>query len=223
MRPTAGLARNAPERTAAAPAQRAAAIALVAALLALAVAFWGAYERHWRWTGFRGRADLWDWLHVLVLPLAFALTPLWFRHRRRLGRSRHVLLALFAAGFALLVALGYALHLRWTGFPGNTLWDWLELLVLPLAVVLLPVWVELAEGVKRRPLAAAAAAVAALVVTATGGYAYGWGWTGFRGNTLYDWLSLLVAPLALPLVLAPLATRWLMVAADEASDSRSAP
>ncbi|HZU20040.1 MAG TPA: hypothetical protein VE982_02355 [Gaiellaceae bacterium] len=223
MPPTAGLARSAPARPAATPAQRAATLGGAVAVAALAVAFWGAYDRHWRWTGLRGRADVWDWLHVLVLPVAFALTPLWFPHRQRLGRSRHVLLALFAGAFSLLVVLGYALHLRWTGFPGNTLWDWLELLVLPLAVVLLPVWVELADNVKRRHLAAAACVVAALVVTAIGGYAYDWRWTGFHGNTLYDWLSLLVAPLALPLVLAPLATRWFMAeAGEEASDRGSA-
>ena len=212
MRPTVAPASSG-ARPAGELAARVASIVLVLGAAALAVAFWGAYERHWRWTGFRGRADLWDWLHVLVLPVAFAVTPLWFRHRERLGRSRHLLVAAFAAGFALLVALGYAMHLRWTGFPGNTLWDWLELLVLPLAVVLLPVWVELADGIRPRHLAGAVCAVGALVVTAVGGYAYGWRWTGFHGNTLYDWLSLLVAPLALPLVLAPLATRWFMSAA----------
>jgi len=214
-RPTAGAARRPAGGAAAALAARVATAALLAGSAGLAVAFWGAYDRHWRWTGFRGRADLWDWLHVVVLPLAFAVMPLWFRHRSRLGRSRHLLVAAFGGAFALLVALGYALHLEWTGFPGNTLWDWLELLVLPLAVVLLPVWVEVAEAIRPRHLAGATCAAAALVVTAVGGYAYGWRWTGFHGNTLYDWLSLLVAPLALPLVLAPLATRWFMSEADE--------
>ncbi len=217
MRPTAAPASSAEDRSTGELAARIATAALVVGGAALAVAFWGAYERHWRWTGFRGRADLWDWLHIIVLPLAFAVTPLWFRHRDRLGRSRHLLVAAFGAGFALLVALGYAKHLQWTGFPGNTLWDWLELLVLPLAVVLLPVWVEVADGIRPRHLAGAAFALGALVVTAVGGYAYGWRWTGFHGNTLYDWLSLLVAPLALPLVLAPLATRWFMAAAEESS------
>ena len=111
--------------------------------------------------GFGGVASLaWDWLHVLVLPLAVTVAPLWLRHRDRLGRGRHLLLGLLVAAFALLVVLGYTLDLAWTGFPGNTLWDWLELLVLPLALGLLPVWVEVSQGVRPRHLAFGAAAEA---------------------------------------------------------------
>jgi len=115
---------------------RVAQTAAAAALAGLALAVWGGYARHWRWTGFRGRADLWDWLHVVLLPLAFALAPLWLRHRGRLGPARQAALAACGLGFGLLVALGYALHLSWTGFPGNTLWDWLQLFVAPLVLPL---------------------------------------------------------------------------------------
>jgi hypothetical protein len=155
---------------------------------------------------------VWDWLHVLVLPLAVAAAPLWLRHRTRLGRKRHLLLGTFVAAFAILVVFGYALDLRWTGFPGNTLWDWLELLVLPLAVGLLPLWVEVSSRVRPVYAVAAAVVIAFLAVAAVGGYAYGWRWTGFAGNTLFDWLQLFVAPLVLPIVLVPAVGAWLAVA-----------
>ena len=180
------------------------------ALLGLAVVLWGGYGRHWRWTGFGHDATLWDWLHVLALPLALAVAPLWLRHRTRLDRRRQLVVAAAALAFTCLVVLGYALDLRWTGFPGNRLWDWLELLLLPLTVALLPVWTELSGGFRARHRAAAACALAALAVTAVGGYAYHWRWTGFQGNTLFDWLQLFVAPLVLPVVLVPLLGSWLV-------------
>ncbi len=37
----------------------------------------------------------------------------------------------------------------------------------------------------------------------TVGYAIPWGWTGFTGNTLWDWLHLLLLPLLLPTVIVP--------------------
>jgi hypothetical protein len=121
-----------------------------------------------------------------------------------------MLLTLAAVGFAILVVLGYALDLGWTGFPDNRLWDWLELLVLPLAVAFLPVWSEMSRGVRPKHLVVAACALAALIVTIVGGYEGGWGWTGFQGNTLFDWLQLFIAPLLLPLVLVPLIGAWLI-------------
>ncbi|MGH9886103.1 MAG: hypothetical protein ACREBE_11275 [bacterium] len=197
------------------------------ALLGLAVLLWGGYGRGWRWTGFGHDATLWDWLHVLALPLALALAPLWLRHRDRLDRRRQAVFAGAAAGFAILVALGYGLDLHWTGFPGNRLWDWLELLVLPLTVALLPVWTELSGGVRRRHIAVAACALAALGVAIVGGYGLHWRWTGFQGNTVFDWLQLFVAPLVLPVVLVPLAGNWMVAAVVEAGpaehDTGSAP
>jgi hypothetical protein len=43
----------------------------------------------------------------------------------------------------------------------------------------------------------AAAALFGLVVLAVGGYFFGWNWTGFGGNTVWDWLSLLITPVAI--------------------------
>jgi hypothetical protein len=191
-------------------------------LAAAAIVLWGGYGRDWRWTGFAHRALLWDWLHVALLPLAVAVAPLWLRHGHRLGRLRHVLLELAVGAFALLVVLGYVLPLGWTGFPGNTLWDWLELLVLPLAVALAPVWVELARGVQRVHRVAALVLLVLFVVALVGGYGYGWRWTGFEGNTLFDWLQLLVAPLLLPLVVVPFVAEWTTAVMEKDGDERAA-
>jgi hypothetical protein len=75
---------------------------------------------------------LWDWLHLLLLPIAVGVLPIWLSRRTRLT-SRHKSLALtILSGFALVVLIGYTVPWGWTGFRGNTLWDWLHLLLLPL-------------------------------------------------------------------------------------------
>ena len=189
-------------------------IVVVAAACAFVVVLWGGYDRRWSWTGFQPNAKLWDWLHVFVLPLAFVAGPLWLRYGERLDRRHRVWLALLVAGFGVLVAAGYAFDLAWTGFPGNELWDWLELLLLPLAIGLVPVWVELAGGLRPRHVAVAVACTAFLVVAIAGGYGARWHWTGFRGNTLFDWIQLVIAPLLLPFFLVPLIEAKMTPAAE---------
>src|SRR6476646_416566 len=49
----------------------------------IAVGALGGYLGGWARTGFRGNT-LWDWLHLLVLPVVLALLPLWLRTRSRL-------------------------------------------------------------------------------------------------------------------------------------------
>lgn len=100
---------------------------------------------------------------------------------------------------AAFVAVSYALHWTWTGFPGKTLWDWLTLLVLPLVLVTLPLWLGRRRTIHRGWRLVLAMAVAVFVVTVFGGYVLDWGWTGFHGNTLRDWLHLLLVPFVLPL------------------------
>jgi uncharacterized membrane protein len=178
-------------------------VVAIAAGCAFVVVLWGGYDRNWGWTGFQPDAKLWDWLHVFVLPLAVVAAPLWLRYRDQLDRHRRLLLAIPVVCFTLLVAAGYAFDLGWTGFPGNELWDWLELLLLPLAIGLMPVWVDLAGGLRRRHVAFATATAAFLLVAVIGGYHDHWHWTGFRGNTLFDWIELFIAPLMLPFVLVP--------------------
>ena len=41
---------------------------------------------------------------------------------------------------------------------------------------------------------------ATIVVLAIGGYFLGWTWTGFKGNTFWDWLSLLITPVTIAIV-----------------------
>jgi hypothetical protein len=105
--------------------------------------------------------------------------------------------------FAAFVAAGYMIPWGWTGFSGNKVWDWLELLALPLAITIVPVMDELRLNWKPRDSLVAAVALAVFVAIVIGGYVGNWSWTGFRGNTLWDWLHLLLLPLLLPTVIVP--------------------
>jgi hypothetical protein len=186
-------------------------------LLAVAALLWGGYATRWRWTGFHQHATLWDWLELLMLPVAIGIAPLWARHRRRLDPVTRTGLLVTVTAFVTLVVVGYAFDVRWTGFPGNRLWDWLELLVLPLVVATLPVWAELSPPPTRARLLLGAS-ILLFVAVVVAGYSLHWHWTGFQGNTLYDWLHLLVAPLLLPLVVVPAAAGWLTARAGSARE-----
>lgn len=194
--------------------------AVAAAVVAAAFVFWGGYGRHWSWTGINGQtATLWDWLHLLLLPIAVGILPLWLSRRVRLTR-RHKAMALTAcASFAVIAVAGYLVPWSWTGFTGNKLWDWLELLALPVAVALTPVLGELRSDWGRRHWAVAVTGAAIFTAIAVGGYLVPWSWTGFRGNTLWDWLHLLLLPLLIPTIvvpaLKPLATAGLIAADDD--------
>ncbi len=177
---------------------------LAAVLVALLVVLWGGYGHHWSWTGINGHtATLWDWLHLLLLPLAFGLLPVLLSDSTRM-RPRHKVAGAGAIStLALLVIAGYAIPWSWTGFSGNRLWDWLELLALPLAVALIPVMPSLRVTWRRRHTLISLVALAVFVAIVVGGYVGHWSWTGFRGNTLWDWLHLLLLPLLLPTVIVP--------------------
>jgi hypothetical protein len=45
-----------------------------------------------------------------------------------------------------------------------------------------------------------------------------WKWTGFRGNTLWDWLHLLLLPLLLPMIVVPALTRRASAAMIDVED-----
>lgn len=178
---------------------------MIAALVAVvAVVLWGGYGRHWPWTGISGQtATLWDWLHLLLLPIAFGLLPLLLSRRMRM-RPEHKLLGAAAVGvLGVIVLAGYVIPWGWTGFEGNRLWDWLELLALPLAVAMVPVMPDLRKSWDARHSVLAAAGLAVFVGIVIGGYVGNWSWTGFRGNTLWDWLHLMLLPLLLPTVIVP--------------------
>ena len=123
--------------------------AAVLAVGALAVLLWGGYGAGWSWTGFGDNDSLWDWLHLLLLPVAVAALPLWLTRPGALHPRRRRAAELGAAGFALLVVLGYLVPMAWTGFPGNRLWDWLELVLLPAALVVAPLWPQLRPRLRR--------------------------------------------------------------------------
>src|SRR5579875_3480483 len=84
----------------------------------------GGYSLQWRWTGLSDSVTLWDWLQVLALPIALAAAPILMQHRRQLHRRHRRGLGMGAAVFVGLVVAGYLVPMGWTGFTGNTLWNW---------------------------------------------------------------------------------------------------
>jgi hypothetical protein len=97
------------------------------ALAALAAC---SYALGWSWTGF-GPQRLWDWLHLLLFPVVLVLLPEWIRAGASLPPAGRLAALAGTAGFAVVVIGGYHWNWRWTGFTGNTLRDWFDLLVAP--------------------------------------------------------------------------------------------
>lgn len=176
------------------------AVAVATALLMGLIALFAVNARHWSWTGFAGSTSLWDWLRLLVQPiaLAFLTVRLLMGAPLRLGRAVCLAGALL---LAVLIGAGYAAHWSWTGFPGKQLWDWLSLMLFPTVVVLLPEWIRRGEPFGPRARAGAGLALVAFLLLVIGGYHWGWNWTGFTGNTFRDWLDLMIAPFLLPVAL----------------------
>ncbi len=99
--------------------------------------------------------------------------------------------------FLSITILSYLLHWSWTGFSGNgTVWDWLNLFLLPIAVSLVPLVFESSTKAVATILVSLCLPLTVLLI---GGYGFNWSWTGFEGNTLWDWLHLLLVPAAIPL------------------------
>jgi hypothetical protein len=176
---------------------------LYAALMAVAVGYLLAgYIAGWAWTGLSRRVTLWDWLEGLALPITVGLVPLLLRQRQQIRRTYLTAGLIALAAFAALVLAGYLIPWAWTGFTGNTLWDWLTLALLPVVIATATLW--------RRPpqwrahhtllLSIATIAAAALVLA---GYLVPWAWTGFTGNTAWDWIKLLLLPVLIPTLVLP--------------------
>jgi hypothetical protein len=201
-----------------------AAYALAAAML---VALWGGYARGWNWTGFRANGQLWDWLQLLLLPVVIGTIPLWIRNRDYISRIRRVTYAVVIVAWTGFVIAGYLVPLNWTGFGGQTLWDWFELLLLPAALaattgmrVPLP---KVLRSLRRYQKGIIAALAVGWIVTVIGGYALRWTWTGYAGNTLWDWVQLLLLPLVFPTILLPALLKWVSGnAAGRASEAHEA-
>jgi hypothetical protein len=105
----------------------------------------GTYAFNWNWTGFKANNTVWDWLQLLLLPIALGVVPIWFmaeeeQQRIWLAQLKWVLLAI-AAILAVLLLGSYAFNWTWTGFKAEgTLWNWLSLLLVPVLVAALPIW-----------------------------------------------------------------------------------
>ena len=187
--------------------ERALRLGACAAAVAFVITVIGGFRLGWTWTGFSDNNTVWVWLHLLVLPVVLAVAPLWYRTRRELRVEWGLLTACVLGAFAVLLAGGYGLGWTWTGFDGRTLWDWLELLVLPATVTVLSIRLSLGRSVHPRVRLAGAGLLVAFVLLVTAGYAFEWEWTGFPGNTLWDWLHLLLVPFVLPIGLVWFSTR----------------
>jgi hypothetical protein len=194
-------------------ATRDAAAVLVAAAL---VALGGGYIGRWRWTGFPANNQVWDWLNLLLLPVVIGTVPIWLLHAERMSRSRRRAYGIFVVAFVGFVTAGYVTPLNWTGFRGNTLWNWLLLIVLPVTIVVSGVWSKSGRALRTHHKAGLALLGLGWIVSLVGGYAWTWRWTGYSGNTLWDWLQLLLLPLVFPTILLPATLKWVSGNAAEA-------
>ncbi|HEX3318293.1 MAG TPA: hypothetical protein VHR88_09755 [Solirubrobacteraceae bacterium] len=190
-------------------------LGIAAGLLVLVVLLVGGYAGHWAWTGFSDNDTLWDWLQLLLLPVVIAGLPIWLAHGDFMERRVRILAACLLVAFVALVVLGYAVPWKWTGFPGNKLWDWLVLIMLPVVVATIRLWPEVRRRFSPRHAAAFTALVSALVALILVGYLRPWTWTGFTGNTLWDWIQLLAVPLLVPTVVVPVALSYMRAGVEE--------
>jgi hypothetical protein len=56
-------------------------------------------------------------------------------------------------GVLALVIFGYRLRLAWTGFFNRTLWDWLQLLIVPLVLAIIAFMFQVVETVAQQKIA----------------------------------------------------------------------
>ena len=87
------------------------------------------------------RTDGLGWLELLVLPAMLVVLPILLtdaRHDRRWHIGFAVLAVVFAGWRSADIA-GWA----WTGFEGNTFWDWLHLFLVPFVLPAALIWITL--------------------------------------------------------------------------------
>jgi hypothetical protein len=188
--------------------------------VAALVVLWGGYAHGWQWTGLRANGQLWDWLSLLLLPVVLGTIPLWMQDRKYISHRRRVLYGAAVVAWIAFVIAGYLVPLNWTGFRGQKLADWLQLLLIPAAVTVTMAMISrrgrLPQGrwLRLYHVGIAAALVTGWIITLIGGYRLGWTWTGYvaqpphpqLGN-LWDWLALLL-PIVLPVLLLPPLVKW---------------
>lgn len=178
-------------------------VAWAAAAAATIVVIVGSYAGHWTWTGFTANGQVWDWMQLLLLPVAIGTFPLWLRFSGQMSAARRNLLGVAVLGFTAFAVAGYLVPLTWTGFRGHTLWNWLTLIVLPATITTATVWPKIGRPRRLAFCAVAGALGVAWIATVIGGYAGGWTWTGYPGTTLWEWVQLLLAPIAITTVVVP--------------------
>ena len=198
--------------------------------VAVLVVLWGGYLRGWSWTGFHDNNQLWDWLSLLLLPVALGTIPLWIQDRDYISRPRRVAYGVVIVAWTGFVIAGYLIPLKWTGFQDQKLWDWFHLILLPVALTttmaLTSSRVRSSKARSLRPYQKGliVALTVGWIVTVIGGYLLHWTWTGYAGNDLWAWLNLLLAPLVFPTILLPALLKWVSGnAARRASEARKAP
>jgi hypothetical protein len=184
-------------------------IAIGCAAIVFVVTLFGGYSGHWSWTGYSDNDSVWDWLKLLLLPLVFATAPIWMERGRQTHRTRLRMLQAAVLLLLVLIVLGYGFDQTWTGFADNRLWDWFELLLLPLSLAAIRVWRKLDRDLTRRHVTVIGVLVAAFALFVLGGYTLDWSWTGFKGNTLWDWFQLVLAPLLFAIVVVPATVAWM--------------
>jgi hypothetical protein len=222
-------------------------VVAVAALVVL----WGGYRLGWHWTGFKASSQangqLWDWLKLLLLPVALGTIPLWIQDREYISRPRRVAYGVVIVAWTGFVIAGYLIpSLKWTGFQDQKLWDWLDLILVPVALTstmaLTSSRVRSSKARSLRPYQKGLIVALAVgwIVTLIGGYLLHWRWTGYAPpkftshapykltgytpNKLWDWLTLLLLPLVFPTILLPALLKWVSGnAARRASEARNAP
>ena len=200
-------------------------VLVVAGLVALV----GGYAGPWKWTGFEANGQVWDWLNLLLLPVVLGTIPLWIQDREYIGTGRRIIYGAFIVAFTGFVIVGYLVPISWTGFSDQKLWNWIDLLVLPAALAITAALTGRGiryQGRLLRPYerAVVIAVVAGWIITVIGGYALQWTWTGYPGNTLWDWLQMLLVPLVFPTILLPFLLGWISGnAAERVATARKAP
>jgi Kelch motif len=182
--------------------------AVLAVSVALVVLGSASLGWRWDWTGFPDNGTWWAWFSLLVLPVVIVVLPVWLKTRARHSALWRLGLVAAAAVSLVVIMGGYTFGWSWVGFyrtdtDGGTvrLWDWLTLLVQPVALALLPFWLGLKRGITTTMTMLAGAVGILFSVLVICGYAVPWDWTGFAGNKLWDWIKDLVVPFALPVAL----------------------
>jgi hypothetical protein len=200
-------------------------VLVVAGLVALV----GGYAGPWKWTGFEANDQVWDWLNLLLLPVVLGAIPLWIQDREYIGKGRRIIYGAFIVAFTGSVIAGYLVPISWTGFGPQKLWNWIELLVIPAALAITAALTSRGiryQGRLLRPYERGMvfALMAGWIITVIGGYALQWKWTGYHGNTLWDWLVLLLVPLVFPTILLPFLLKWISGnAAERVAMAHEAP